>query len=92
MRTAWIAVLLFAAVALPNTAITTAQVVPACEFTAPAGRGPAPSFKDLEQWVEQDKAPEQIIASHSRNGTVDRTRPLCPYPQMARYKRSREHR
>jgi tannase/feruloyl esterase len=39
----------------------------------------------LEQWVEQKKAPEQIIASHTMNGTVDRTRPLCPYPQVAKY-------
>jgi feruloyl esterase len=40
----------------------------------------------LEQWVEQGRAPEQIVASHSQNGTVDRTRPLCPYPQVAHYK------
>jgi feruloyl esterase len=40
----------------------------------------------LEQWVEQKKAPEQIVASHLTNGTVDRTRPLCPYPQVATYK------
>ena len=40
----------------------------------------------MEQWVEQDKAPEEIIASHSQNGAVDRTRPLCPYPQVAHYK------
>jgi feruloyl esterase len=39
----------------------------------------------LEQWVEQKKVPEQIVASHSTNGTVDRTRPLCPYPQVAKY-------
>ena len=39
----------------------------------------------LEQWVEQKRAPEQIIASHMTNGTVDRTRPLCPYPQVATY-------
>src|ERR1700686_2307324 len=32
---------------LPNTAITTAQVVGTGEFVAPAGRGPALSFKDL---------------------------------------------
>ena len=38
----------------------------------------------LEQWVEKDKAPEQIIASHT-NGRVERTRPLCPYPQIAAY-------
>jgi feruloyl esterase len=40
----------------------------------------------LEQWVEQGKAPEQVIASHTQNGVVDRTRPLCQYPQVARYK------
>jgi feruloyl esterase len=39
----------------------------------------------LEQWVEQKKAPDQIVASHSTNGNVDRTRPLCPYPQVAKY-------
>jgi len=39
----------------------------------------------LEQWVEQKHAPDQIIASHATNGTVDRTRPLCPYPQVAWY-------
>jgi Tannase and feruloyl esterase len=42
----------------------------------------------MEQWVEQKKAPDQIIASHSTNGKVDRTRPLCPYPQVATYKGS----
>jgi tannase/feruloyl esterase len=46
----------------------------------------------LERWVEEGVAPEQIIAS-KRQG-VDpktapaRTRPLCPYPQVARYKGS----
>ncbi|PYS49310.1 MAG: tannase/feruloyl esterase family alpha/beta hydrolase [Acidobacteria bacterium] len=40
----------------------------------------------LEQWVEKHKAPEQILASRMRNGAVDRTRPLCPYPQVATYK------
>jgi feruloyl esterase len=39
----------------------------------------------LEQWVEQGKAPEKMVASHSTNGQVDRTRPLCPYPQVAKY-------
>ena len=39
----------------------------------------------LEQWVENGRAPERIVASHSRDGRVDRTRPLCPYPQVARY-------
>jgi feruloyl esterase len=39
----------------------------------------------IEQWVEQGKAPERIIAAHQTAGRVDRTRPLCPYPQVARY-------
>jgi Tannase and feruloyl esterase len=26
-----------------------------------------------------------MIASHASNGIVDRTRPLCPYPQVAVY-------
>jgi feruloyl esterase len=39
----------------------------------------------IEQWVEQGKAPAQIVASHQTAGHVDRTRPLCPYPQVALY-------
>lgn len=39
----------------------------------------------MEQWVEQGKAPEKMIASHSTKDVVDRTRPLCPYPQVAKY-------
>lgn len=39
----------------------------------------------MEQWVEQGKAPEKMIASHSTQGQVDRTRPLCVYPQTAVY-------
>ncbi len=39
----------------------------------------------LEQWAEQKKAPEQIPAAHVTNGRVDRTRPLCAYPQEAKY-------
>ena len=53
------------------------------------GGGEGPSAFDkvgpLERWVEQGKAPEVMIASHATNGKVDRTRPLCPYPQVARY-------
>jgi feruloyl esterase len=52
--------------------------------------GPGPSQFDalgaLEQWVEKGIAPDTLIASHSTAGKVDRTRPLCPYPQVARYK------
>jgi feruloyl esterase len=42
--------------------------------------------KVLEQWVEQGKKPSQIVASHLTAGKVDKTRPLCPFPQVAKYK------
>jgi hypothetical protein len=44
----------------------------------------------LERWVEQGIAPEQIIATkrEGTNSRVLRTRPLCPFPQVARYKGS----
>jgi len=42
--------------------------------------------KAMEEWVEQGKKPTQIVASHMTNGQVDKTRPLCAYPQVAKYK------
>jgi feruloyl esterase len=42
----------------------------------------------LDQWVEKGKAPDQIPASKIEQGKVVRTRPLCPYPQVAKYKGS----
>jgi feruloyl esterase len=42
----------------------------------------------IEQWVEQKKAPDQIVAAHMTDGKPDRTRPLCPYPQVSQYKGS----
>jgi feruloyl esterase len=39
----------------------------------------------IERWVEKAEAPTRVIAAHSTAGKVDRTRPLCPYPQVARY-------
>jgi feruloyl esterase len=40
----------------------------------------------LRRWVEEKRAPDEMVASRIRNGAVDRTRPLCPYPQAAKYK------
>jgi len=37
-------------------------------------------------WVEKGKAPDQLIASKRMNDQLVRSRPLCPYPQVARYK------
>jgi feruloyl esterase len=42
----------------------------------------------LERWVEQGVAPEQVIATKRQGANLLRTRPLCPYPQVARYKGS----
>jgi hypothetical protein len=36
-------------------------------------------------WVETGTAPDQIIARKFENGELVRSRPLCPYPQVARY-------
>jgi len=56
------------------------------------GGGDGPSSFDmlaaLEQWVEKGKAPDSIPAAHLTNGQPDRTRILCPYPQVATYKGS----
>jgi len=40
----------------------------------------------LVEWVEKGAAPQTIAASRVVDGKVVRTRPLCPYPQVARYK------
>jgi hypothetical protein len=44
----------------------------------------------LERWVENGIAPATVVASkHSSTpGNVNMTRPLCPYPQSAKYKGS----
>ena len=41
----------------------------------------------LERWVEAGIAPNQITATISRpTAMLDRSRPLCPYPEVAVYK------
>jgi len=42
----------------------------------------------IEAWMKSGRSPDQIVASHLTDGKVDRTRPLCPYPQVAVYKGS----
>jgi feruloyl esterase len=53
------------------------------------GGGEGPNTFDameaLAQWFEKGPAPNQIVASHSSNGVVDRTRPICAYPRVAAY-------
>jgi feruloyl esterase len=54
------------------------------------GGGDGPNEFDmlavLEQWREHGKPPAEILASQVNEGRVVRTRPLCPYPQIAKYK------
>jgi hypothetical protein len=54
--------------------------------------GPGPNVFDmfgaLVKWVEQNEPPERIVASRIQAGEVVRTRPLCPYPAVAKYKGS----
>lgn len=62
-------------------------------FLAPGmghcGGGAGPNTWDklvpLVDWVEKGVAPQSITATHSSNGVVDNERPLCPFPQRARY-------
>lgn len=42
-------------------------------------------MKVIEDWVEKGQAPARITATHATGGTIDRTRPLCAYPEVARY-------
>ena len=53
------------------------------------GGGEGPSQFDkltpLAAWVESGRPPERIIASHRQGSATDRTRPLCPFPQLATY-------
>ena len=48
-------------------------------------------FSALERWVEHGKAPREIIASKDAGASspasgAKMTRPLCPYPEAAKYK------
>lgn len=54
------------------------------------GGGPGPNSFDmlpvLESWVEKGVVPASVIASRVVDGQTERTRPLCPHPQVARYR------
>jgi feruloyl esterase len=55
------------------------------------GAGPSPygQLDALRSWVEDGKAPETLTAARrDQTGTVTRSRPLCQYPQVAKYKGS----
>jgi feruloyl esterase len=39
----------------------------------------------LVNWVENGVAPDRIVGSRVEGGRIVRTRPLCPFPQVAKY-------
>jgi feruloyl esterase len=55
---------------------------------------PTPPNPDREQdvltllmdWVERHEAPERMIATRYKDGTVEMQRPVYPYPDFPRYK------
>jgi feruloyl esterase len=62
-------------------------------FMAPGmqhcGGGNAPNVLDavtaVIDWVETGKAPSSLLAVQKRSDGSERSRPLCPYPQVAQY-------
>jgi hypothetical protein len=46
------------------------------------------AFTPLVNWVENGTAPRSIIGTRMQDGKAVRTRPLCPYPEVAKYKGS----
>mgnify|MGYP003576175435 CR=1 FL=1 len=57
---------------------------------AHCGGGVGPDQYDavtaIIDWVEKGAAPDSLVAKKIVNGQVTRSRPLCPYPQVARYR------
>jgi hypothetical protein len=55
------------------------------------GAGPQPTgqLEALLAWVEDNKAPETLLATRrDQGGAITRSRPLCTYPLVAKYKGS----
>ena len=55
------------------------------------GAGPTPTgqIDAIVRWVEEGQAPDKLIAElRDQSGKIVRTRPLFPYPQVAKYKGS----
>ncbi len=39
----------------------------------------------LMDWVESGESPERLVAARAVGGATEMTRPLCPYPEIAKY-------
>lgn len=53
------------------------------------GGGVGPSEFDamttMIRWAESNQAPDQMIGTHAESGKQGFTRPLCPFPKVAKY-------
>jgi feruloyl esterase len=43
-------------------------------------------FDALVDWVEKGRAPEGLVSVQENNGEKRRSRPICAYPALPRYK------
>ena len=50
------------------------------------GCGSVDWLKAVMDWVEKGIAPDRLLGGHLEARKVTKTRPVCPYPQVARYK------
>ena len=56
------------------------------ECNGGAGTDTFEMFAAMRNWVERGQAPQEVLASRVEpDGRVSKTRPLCPYPQVATY-------
>ena len=56
--------------------------------TGGSGPNTFDTLSALENWVEKAVAPDAISATHSTANGVDRSMPLCKFPEQARYQGS----
>ena len=51
--------------------------------------GPGPDFVDwiaaIQAWVEEDRAPDRLVAAKINRGEVEMQRPVCAWPERAVY-------
>lgn len=52
------------------------------------GCGNADWLSAVVNWVEKGVAPDMIVGAHVEGGQTTRTRPICAYPMVAKYKGS----
>jgi feruloyl esterase len=70
-----------------DTGVRLYMVPDMSECNGGAGTDAFDMFAAMVSWVEKKQAPGAVLASRVEDdGRVSRTRPLCPYPQVAVYK------